>query len=254
MFSTGETEKVIESIMPHKWENDRKKSSTTASLRMDRKSSAGNRKSRKFRSISRSLMLCNAKNSDDGSSPDEKCPDPFEISTSWVQEDFDCCPSTQLPRTSETEDGPPDPPPVITSTIQSKAAANDNCNNMRRKPLAKVGSSAQYIVTFPLAVVPKRINPYFAATQRSTWLFQRLWACSVPAPYKEHANVWASPMRCWPPSCWTRGPLGRSPRVQASAAAALCLRYSIQLKRENRHYSEVRLEKCDTVRFHKPCK
>ncbi|PKU45487.1 pro-interleukin-16 [Limosa lapponica baueri] len=137
MFSTREAEQVIESIMPHKWENDRKKSSTTSSLKMDRKSNSGNRKSRKFRSISRSLILCNAKNSDDGSSPDEKCPDPFEISTSWVQEDFDCCPRTQLPYTSETEDSPPDPPRVITSMVQSKAAANENCNNMRRKLLTK---------------------------------------------------------------------------------------------------------------------
>ncbi|KAM6257234.1 pro-interleukin-16 isoform 2-T2 [Porphyrio hochstetteri] len=134
---TRETDKVIESIMPHKWENDRKKSSTTSSLKMDRKSNAGNRKSRKFRSISRSLILCNAKNSDDGSSPDEKWPDPFEISTSWVQEDFDCCPRTQLPYTSETEDSPPDPPRVITSMVQSKAAANENCNNMRRKLFTK---------------------------------------------------------------------------------------------------------------------
>ncbi|NXT73989.1 IL16 protein, partial [Zapornia atra] len=104
---------------------------------MDRKSNAGNRKSRKFRSISRSLILCNAKNSDDGSSPDEKWPDPFEISTSWVQEDFDCCPRTQLPYTSETEDSPPDPPRVITSMVQPKAAANENCNNMRRKLFTK---------------------------------------------------------------------------------------------------------------------
>ncbi|XP_061855659.1 pro-interleukin-16 isoform X1 [Colius striatus] len=136
-FSTREVEKVIESTMPHTWENDRKKSSTTSSLKMDRKSNAGNRKPRKFRSISRSLILCNAKNSDDGSSPDEKCPDPFEISTSWGQEDFDCCPRTQLPFTSETEDSPPDPPRVITSMVQSKAAANENCNNMRRKFLTK---------------------------------------------------------------------------------------------------------------------
>ncbi|CAM9419422.1 unnamed protein product [Bubo scandiacus] len=137
IFSTREAKKVIESIMLHKWENDRKKSSTTSSLKMDRKSSAGNRKSRKFRSISRSLILCNAKTSDDGSSPDEKCPDPFEISTSWGQEDFDCCPRTQQPCTSETEDSSPDPPRVITSMVQSKAAANENCNNMRRKLLTK---------------------------------------------------------------------------------------------------------------------
>uniref|UniRef100_A0A8C3QF15 PDZ domain-containing protein n=1 Tax=Cyanoderma ruficeps TaxID=181631 RepID=A0A8C3QF15_9PASS len=104
---------------------------------MDQKNNAGNRKSRKFRSISRSLILCNAKTSDDGSSPDEKCPDPFEVSTSWGQEDFDCCPRTQLPYTSEAEDSPPDPPRVVTSILQSKAAANENYNNMRRKFLTK---------------------------------------------------------------------------------------------------------------------
>ncbi|NWW75941.1 IL16 protein, partial [Climacteris rufus] len=104
---------------------------------MDQKSNAGNRKSRKFRSISRSLILCNAKNSDDGSSPDEKCPDPFEVSASWGQEDLDCCPRTQLTCTSETEDSPPDPPRVVTSIAQSKAAANENCNNTRRKLLTK---------------------------------------------------------------------------------------------------------------------
>uniref|UniRef100_H0ZC54 Pro-interleukin-16 n=1 Tax=Taeniopygia guttata TaxID=59729 RepID=H0ZC54_TAEGU len=132
---TTEAEKIIESIMPHKWENDRKKSSS--SLKMDQKNSAGNRKSRKFRSISRSLILCNAKTSDDGSSPDEKCPDPFESSTNWAQEDFDCCPRTQLPCTSEAEDSPPDPPRVVTSILQSKAAANENRNNTRRKFLTK---------------------------------------------------------------------------------------------------------------------
>lgn len=162
IFSTREAEQVFETIMPHKWENDRKKSSTTSSLKMDRKSNAGNRKSRKFRSISRSLILCNAKTSDDGSSPDEKYPDPFEISTSWDQEDFDCCPRTQVPCTSEREDSPPDPPHVITSTVQFKAAANENCNSMRRKLLAKVGNLMQCIVMFPTAAAPKWINSCFA--------------------------------------------------------------------------------------------
>ncbi|NXP61425.1 IL16 protein, partial [Chloropsis cyanopogon] len=104
---------------------------------MDQKNNAGSRKSRKFRSISRSLILCNAKTSDDGSSPDEKCPDPLEISTSWGREDFDCCPRTQLPCPSEAEDSPPDPPCVVTSILQSKAAGNENCNNTRRKFLTK---------------------------------------------------------------------------------------------------------------------
>ncbi|NXE31334.1 IL16 protein, partial [Ptilorrhoa leucosticta] len=110
---------------------------------MDQKSNAGNRKSRKLRSISRSLILCNGKNSDDGSSPDEKCPDSFEISTSWGQGDFDCCPRKQLPCTSETEDSPPEPPCVVTSILQSKAAANENCNNTRRKFLTKETSTCK---------------------------------------------------------------------------------------------------------------
>ncbi|NWX82589.1 IL16 protein, partial [Nothoprocta pentlandii] len=110
---------------------------------MDRKGNAGSRKSKKFRSISRSLILCNAKNSDDGSSPDEKCPDSFEISTNWGQEDFDCCSRTPLPCSSETEDSPPDPPRVITSMVQCKAAANENCNNVRRKLFVKETSSCK---------------------------------------------------------------------------------------------------------------
>ncbi|NWI36671.1 IL16 protein, partial [Picathartes gymnocephalus] len=104
---------------------------------MDQKNNAGNRKPRKLRSISRSLILCNAKTSDDGSSPDEKCPDSFEISTSWGQEDFDCCRRAQLPCTSEAEDSPPDPSRVVTSILQSKTAAKENCNNTRRKFLTK---------------------------------------------------------------------------------------------------------------------
>ncbi|XP_045417375.1 pro-interleukin-16 isoform X2 [Lemur catta] len=43
-----------------------------------RSRSGKSRRSAKFRSISRSLILCHAKTGDDGSSPDEKCPDPFE--------------------------------------------------------------------------------------------------------------------------------------------------------------------------------
>ncbi|NXG51801.1 IL16 protein, partial [Psilopogon haemacephalus] len=104
---------------------------------MDGKSSAGNRKSRKFRSLPRSLILCNARTSDDSSSPDEKCPDPLEINTSWHQGDFDCCARTPLPYAAETEESSPDSPRVVTSMLQAKAAANENCNNTRRKLLTK---------------------------------------------------------------------------------------------------------------------
>ncbi|XP_067412215.1 pro-interleukin-16 [Emydura macquarii macquarii] len=124
--------------MPHKWEHERKKGSITSSLKMDRQSSIGSRKSKKFRSISRSLILCNAKNTDDGSSPDEKCPDPFEISTNWDQEEIDSCPRLQVPCTSETDDNIPYPL-VSTNVVQSKADASESCKNMRRKFFIKDG-------------------------------------------------------------------------------------------------------------------
>ncbi|XP_054445020.1 pro-interleukin-16 [Pteronotus mesoamericanus] len=66
---------------PRARDQERKKASFTSSLRMELHSrSARSRKSTKFRSISRSLILCHAKTSDDGSSPDERHPDPFEMS------------------------------------------------------------------------------------------------------------------------------------------------------------------------------
>ncbi|CAM5087481.1 unnamed protein product [Natator depressus] len=118
--------------MPHKWEHERKKGSITSSLKVDRQSRVGSRKSKKFRSISRSLILCNTKDTDDGSSPDEKCPDPIEISTSWDQEKIDSCPRLQVLCTSEPDDSTPYPL-VITSVIQSKDDGSESCKNMRRK-------------------------------------------------------------------------------------------------------------------------
>ncbi|XP_069078687.1 pro-interleukin-16 isoform X2 [Pleurodeles waltl] len=55
---------------------------------MERQNSAGkkNRKSKKFRSISRSLMLCNSKTSDDGSGTEEKYLDPMETSIDGIEE------------------------------------------------------------------------------------------------------------------------------------------------------------------------
>ncbi|NXR94239.1 IL16 protein, partial [Hypocryptadius cinnamomeus] len=148
---------------------------------MDQKNNAGNRKSRKFRSISRSLILCNAKTSDDGSSPDEKCPDPLEISTSWGQEDFDCCPRTQLPCTSEAEDSPPDPPRVVTSILQSKAAANENCNNTRRKFLTKETPTRK---ERPLEIQNGFLHGKAACqrTRSNSTSASPLWAVEGPAP------------------------------------------------------------------------
>nr|XP_028561867.1 pro-interleukin-16 isoform X1 [Podarcis muralis]XP_028561868.1 pro-interleukin-16 isoform X1 [Podarcis muralis]XP_028561870.1 pro-interleukin-16 isoform X1 [Podarcis muralis]XP_028561871.1 pro-interleukin-16 isoform X1 [Podarcis muralis]XP_028561872.1 pro-interleukin-16 isoform X1 [Podarcis muralis]XP_028561873.1 pro-interleukin-16 isoform X1 [Podarcis muralis] len=99
---------------------------------MERQNSAKSRKSKTLRSISRSLILCNGKNSDDGSSPEEKYPNPFETQANWGQEESDYCPRLQLTCASSSEDSPPDPF-MITSMMQLRAAASDGCKNMKRK-------------------------------------------------------------------------------------------------------------------------
>uniref|UniRef100_A0A670K0C2 Uncharacterized protein n=1 Tax=Podarcis muralis TaxID=64176 RepID=A0A670K0C2_PODMU len=101
--------------------------------------SAKSRKSKTLRSISRSLILCNGKNSDDGSSPEEKYPNPFETQTNWGQEESDYCPRLQLTCASSSEDSPPDPF-MITSMMQLRAAASDGCKNMKRKFFIKESS------------------------------------------------------------------------------------------------------------------
>ncbi|XP_050009889.1 pro-interleukin-16 isoform X1 [Alexandromys fortis] len=81
-------------------EQERKKRGLASSLRMEPHGHSGkSRKSTKFRSISRSLILCNAKTSDDSSSPDEKYPDPFETSLCQGKEFLHS--SMQLADTSE---------------------------------------------------------------------------------------------------------------------------------------------------------
>ncbi|MGH0135422.1 UNVERIFIED_CONTAM: hypothetical protein FKN15_015329 [Acipenser sinensis] len=65
--------------MPHSYTNHKKKANGLA-MKTERRSTTGktNRRSRKLGLISRSLILCNSKNSDEGSSPEEKYPDPAE--------------------------------------------------------------------------------------------------------------------------------------------------------------------------------
>ncbi|XP_039113629.1 pro-interleukin-16 isoform X1 [Hyaena hyaena] len=77
------------------------------------------RKSTKLRSISRSLMLCNARASDDGSSPDERYPDPFEAPLGRGKEGAFHSP-VQLADTSEA--GPGSVPDLA---LASEAAGSD---------------------------------------------------------------------------------------------------------------------------------
>ncbi|XP_066557592.1 pro-interleukin-16 isoform X2 [Amia ocellicauda] len=66
-------------VMPHSYTNHKKKANGPA-RRMERRSTTGktNQRSKKLGVISRSLILCNSKTSDDGSSPEEKYPDASE--------------------------------------------------------------------------------------------------------------------------------------------------------------------------------
>ncbi|XP_065404357.1 pro-interleukin-16 isoform X3 [Macaca fascicularis] len=127
---------------PRARDQERRKGSFTSSLRMESHSRTGkSRKSTKFRSISRSLILCNAKTSDDGSSPDEKYPDPFEISLAQGKEEIFHS-SAQLADTSEA--GPSSIPDLALASeaAQLQVAGNDRGKTCRRIFFMKESSTA----------------------------------------------------------------------------------------------------------------
>ncbi|XP_058398563.1 pro-interleukin-16 isoform X3 [Diceros bicornis minor] len=126
---------------PRSRDQDRKKGSSTSSLRMETHSRPGkSRKSTKFRSISRSLILCSTKTSDDGSSPDEKCPDPFEISLGQGKEGIFHS-SVQLADTSEA--GPSSIPDLALASeaTQLQATGSDRGKHCRRMFFTKEAST-----------------------------------------------------------------------------------------------------------------
>ncbi|ETE66714.1 Pro-interleukin-16, partial [Ophiophagus hannah] len=91
---------------------------------MERHNSAKGRKSKTLRSISRSLILCNGKTSDDGSSPDDKYANPFESQASWSQKEP--CPQLPLACSSPSQDATSDPL-VIASMVQLRTNAGETC-------------------------------------------------------------------------------------------------------------------------------
>ncbi|XP_045304525.1 pro-interleukin-16 isoform X7 [Leopardus geoffroyi] len=120
---------------------EKTKGSSAASLRMDPHGRAGrSRKSTKLRSVSRSLMLCHAKTSDDGSSPDEKYPDPFEMPPGQGRERIFHSP-VQLADTSEAGPGSlPDLTPA-SEAAPLHAAGGDRDKNRRRMLFLKEAST-----------------------------------------------------------------------------------------------------------------
>ncbi|KAM4749011.1 pro-interleukin-16 [Rhinophrynus dorsalis] len=105
--------------MPNKHDCERG-SIFTSSLKMNRHNSTGkkNKKIKNFRSISKSLMLCNGKNSDEGSSLEEKYTEITEFSHSSLQY------SESLPAdTLQIANTIPDP--MIRKIIVSKSASFD---------------------------------------------------------------------------------------------------------------------------------
>ncbi|XP_030047903.1 pro-interleukin-16 [Microcaecilia unicolor] len=121
--------------MSAKYYQEKKKGSLRpSSLKVERQSSVGrkSRKSKKLRSISRSLMLCHAKNSDDGSSLEEKYSDSTEYSSDCAGERALRCPKVQLGLTSSTEMKVPNPM-MPSVTFQSKTTPGDCSRNTRGK-------------------------------------------------------------------------------------------------------------------------
>ncbi|XP_068954791.1 pro-interleukin-16 [Petaurus breviceps papuanus] len=137
---------AVSSSVPNQWEQQRKRGSITSSLKMEQQSSAGkSRKSKKFRSISRSLILCHARSSDDGSSPDEKSTDPFEIAADYAHEGAFHC-SGQLADTSEAEPAIPDLT-LGSKAVQLHTPMNDRGKNPRRKCFMKESSVWKQCIT-----------------------------------------------------------------------------------------------------------
>ncbi|KAL6036146.1 hypothetical protein STEG23_001014, partial [Scotinomys teguina] len=117
---------------PRPGEQERKKRGLASSLRMEPHSHPGkSRKSTKFRSISRSLILCNAKTSDDGSSPDEKYPNPFETSLYQGKEGF-LHSSMQLADTSEAALSNIPDLALASDAAQLQAAGSDRGKHCRK--------------------------------------------------------------------------------------------------------------------------
>ena len=124
---------------PRVRDQERKKASFTSSLRMELHSRAArSRKSTKFRSLSRSLILCHSKASDDGSSPDERHLDPFEMSLGQGKEGVVHSPM-QLADTSEV--GPSLIPTLglLSGAAALQAAGSDGGKLCRRMFFLKVG-------------------------------------------------------------------------------------------------------------------
>ncbi|XP_048337652.1 pro-interleukin-16 isoform X2 [Sphaerodactylus townsendi] len=97
---------------------------------MEQQNSTKSRKSKTLRSISRSLILCNSKNSDEGSSPEEKYPNPFETQATWEHKEPSPCPRLHLACASLSDRDPPDPL-AIASMMQLSG------KNMKRKFFVK---------------------------------------------------------------------------------------------------------------------
>ncbi|XP_041082600.1 pro-interleukin-16-like isoform X1 [Polyodon spathula] len=89
--------------MPHSYTNHKKKANGPA-MKTERRSATGktNRRSRKLGLISRSLILCNSKNSDEGSSPEEKYPDSAENEKDGGRERSERNPRVQVVSTTHS--------------------------------------------------------------------------------------------------------------------------------------------------------
>ncbi|XP_043933829.1 pro-interleukin-16 [Protopterus annectens] len=90
--------------MPNKSKHHKKKSTSSSPLKAEWQNNTekDNKRSKRLMSLSRSLLLCNSKNSDDRSSPEEKYLDSSELSVEHANEKFKH-PRREQERTPETD-------------------------------------------------------------------------------------------------------------------------------------------------------
>uniref|UniRef100_A0A8C3WS06 Pro-interleukin-16 n=1 Tax=Catagonus wagneri TaxID=51154 RepID=A0A8C3WS06_9CETA len=102
--------------------------------------SGKSRKSTKFRSLSRSLILCHAKTSDEGSSPDERYPDPFEVALGQRKDGISHS-SVQLADTSEAGPGSAPDLTLASEAARLQTAGSDRGKACRRMFFVKEAST-----------------------------------------------------------------------------------------------------------------
>ncbi|XP_064421801.1 pro-interleukin-16 [Latimeria chalumnae] len=120
--------------------SSRKKKATPSAQMTEQRTSTGktNKKSKKFGVISRSFMLCNGKNNDDGSSPEEKYSDSIETPAECISERLSYCPKAQASFTSQDDKNNSEYEVPSKAEFKPTASDNSRSNSVKKSSIWKL--------------------------------------------------------------------------------------------------------------------